>query len=405
MKKIWRNIIFCLMVAVIFLMPISAMKNYEKNSLPNAKQDFTHTVLAEYSTATWCPACRYAHATLKNIYEKGWFPFYYVSFVFDKNTRASSRLEEYNVYYIPFVAFDGGYKVNVGAEAGGATQDEYNESIIASGNLPVWNIDASLSVAWLGNATMDIKVTVQNNEALDYDGHLRVYVTEITSARGWRDHGGNLYTFAFLDYAFNQQIHVGAKGAWQDSVVWDGNEHTDGYGNDFGNISQDNIMVIAAVFNPTCHQGYAVPPNENPFDAYYVDETVADVPTKNSPPISPTIEGPTTGKAGTEYEYTFVSTDPDGDDVYYYIDWGDGTNSSWIGPYNPGEEISLSHAWNEKGTYVISAKCKDSNDVESDWNTLEISMPKTFHSITPLLERINEWLWQIFEEMFPSFNT
>jgi len=303
------------MVAVIFLMPISAMKNYEKNSLPNAKQDFTHTVLAEYSTATWCPACRYAHATLKNIYEKGWFPFYYVSFVFDKNTRASSRLEEYNVYYIPFVAFDGGYKVNVGAEAGGATQDEYNESIIASGNLPVWNIDASLSVAWLGNATMDIKVTVQNNEALDYDGHLRVYVTEITSARGWRDHGGNLYTFAFLDYAFNQQIHVGAKGA------------------------------------------------------------------------------------------TFVSTDPDGDDVYYYIDWGDGTNSSWIGPYNPGEEISLSHAWNEKGTYVISAKCKDSNDVESDWNTLEISMPKTFHSITPLLERINEWLWQIFEEMFPGFNT
>ncbi|KAA0012294.1 MAG: hypothetical protein FE041_03795 [Thermoplasmata archaeon] len=37
-------------------------------------------------------------------------------------------------------------------------------------------------------------------------------------------------------------------------------------------------MVIAVVFNSEKHEGYAVPPNENPFDAYYVDETVASIP-------------------------------------------------------------------------------------------------------------------------------
>jgi hypothetical protein len=33
-------------------------------------------------------------------------------------------------------------------------------------------------------------------------------------------------------------------------------------------------MVIAAVFNDEWNQGYSYPPSENPFDAYYVDDTV-----------------------------------------------------------------------------------------------------------------------------------
>lgn len=36
-----------------------------------------------------------------------------------------------------------------------------------------------------------------------------------------------------------------------------------------------------------------------------------------------TIEGPPNGKAGTEYEYTFTTIDSEGDDIYYYIEWGD----------------------------------------------------------------------------------
>jgi hypothetical protein len=32
--------------------------------------------------------------------------------------------------------------------------------------------------------------------------------------------------------------------------------------------------------------------------------------------------GPTSGRVGVEYTYTFVATDPEGDNVSYCIDWG-----------------------------------------------------------------------------------
>jgi len=56
----------------------------------------------------------------------------------------------------------------------------------------------------------------------------------------------------------------------------------------------------------------------------------------NDPPEKPTINGPTSAKTGEDHKYTFVTTDPDGDDVYYFVDWGDETNSSWLGPSNSG---------------------------------------------------------------------
>ena len=40
-----------------------------------------------------------------------------------------------------------------------------------------------------------------------------------------------------------------------------------------------------------------------------------------------------------------VATDPDGDNVLYYIDWGDGTNSGWLGPYPSGQQASAQKTW------------------------------------------------------------
>jgi hypothetical protein len=48
---------------------------------------------------------------------------------------------------------------------------------------------------------------------------------------------------------------------------------------------------------------------------------------KNQPPNAPNIDGPSNGKPNTEYTFTFVSTDPDGDAVMYNVDWGDGDPS------------------------------------------------------------------------------
>ena len=88
----------------------------------------------------------------------------------------------------------------------------------------------------------------------------------------------------------------------------------------------------------------------------------------NDPPDPPTITGPAIGGVGIEYEYTFVTTDPDDDKVYYYIEWGDGDVEEWIGLYDSDEEVILGHTWSETGEYTIRAKAKDLYDIEGDWS-------------------------------------
>ncbi len=107
----------------------------------------------------------------------------------------------------------------------------------------------------------------------------------------------------------------------------------------------------------------------------------AGFPTKsNQPPNEPTIIGPTEGEPGVEYEYTFNATDPDTEDVYYFIDWGDDNYSGWIGPYPSGEDIIVNHTWDEMGTYNLSAKAKDVYDDEGNW-----SDPLIVHIVAPQL--------------------
>ncbi len=69
--------------------------------------------------------------------------------------------------------------------------------------------------------------------------------------------------------------------------------------------------------------------------------------------------------------------DPDGDDdVFYYINWDDGTVEEWIGPYKTDETIHIKHTFEENKNYNIKAKTKDINGMESSWTILEFSMTK-----------------------------
>ena len=89
---------------------------------------------------------------------------------------------------------------------------------------------------------------------------------------------------------------------------------------------------------------------------------------ENLPPNPPTITGPTTGNSGIEYNYSFSTTDPDGDDVYYWISWGDDTHNGWQGPYPSGQNITVSHSWDNPGFYEVEAKAKDTYGAQSNWN-------------------------------------
>jgi len=118
------------------------------------------------------------------------------------------------------------------------------------------------------------------------------------------------------------------------------------------------------------------------------------------PPSTPSISGPSQGKPGVLYKYTFTTTDPDGDMVYYYIDWGDDQVSEWIGPYASGEIAIVNHQWDEKGTYIIQAKAKDTYDVESDWGTLEVAIPvNVVLSQMPFLSRLVSQVRLFFESL------
>ena len=496
--------------------------------------------------------------------------------------------------------------------------------------------------------------------------YLPAVCSEVSMAMvmGWYDTNGDPYTFPFLDYAFDEDINLGAGASWEETAEWNGKEYNNGQGDDFGIITQDNTMVIAAVFNDEWHQGYSRPPSSNPFDAYYVDEadgclggtdtdpktfdvyfgdtnppskvasntsnlsylpgtldlettyywqivvwddqgssitgpiwhfttrgndapyvpsdpdpedgetdvdidvslswtggdpdedevtydiyfgdstpppkvksnqtsTTYDPPGEldfdttyvwkivawdpfnyssagpiwsftteenlppyspsdpdpedgeidvvitsdlswtggdpnsgdsvtydiyfgmtnpppliesnyiytiyyldnleldttyywqivakdsqdltttgdvwhfitesvpNEPPGKPTINGPLSGKPKVKSEYTFQATDPEGEDVYYYIEWGDGDIEEWDGPHKSGEEVKLNHSWDEKETFDIRAKAKDIHGYEGEWGTLKITIPKNLYFNFNF--KLLNWIFTqfpIFEKIF-----
>jgi photosystem II stability/assembly factor-like uncharacterized protein len=89
----------------------------------------------------------------------------------------------------------------------------------------------------------------------------------------------------------------------------------------------------------------------------------------NQPPNIPEIpDGPDTGATNIEYTFTTSTTDPEGEDVYYKFNWGDGTISDWIGPYPSGNTGESSYIWSTSGNFEIRVKAKDINEAESDWS-------------------------------------
>jgi len=116
------------------------------------------------------------------------------------------------------------------------------------------------------------------------------------------------------------------------------------------------------------------------------------------PNVPPKPVGKKTGVTGMEYTYSVSNIDPDGDDMTYIFEWGDGT-------YNctdlvaSGDTASYSHIWETGGSYNIRVKCLDIYGQESDWSDpLSITMPRTrsmmrFSLFFDILEK--------FKEQFP----
>ncbi|MCX6667843.1 MAG: hypothetical protein NTV74_06390 [Euryarchaeota archaeon] len=91
-------------------------------------------------------------------------------------------------------------------------------------------------------------------------------------------------------------------------------------------------------------------------------------PHPSEPPAQPTKPaGRTYGLWNLEYTYTSGTTDPNGDQIYYLFDWGDGT-SDWVGPYSSGQTGTASHIWTVLGTYEVKVKARDVWGAGSIWS-------------------------------------
>jgi len=114
------------------------------------------------------------------------------------------------------------------------------------------------------------------------------------------------------------------------------------------------------------------------------------------------IIGPSEVVPGTEYTYEFWVYDYETDDVYLLIDWGDQTNSGWLGPYNPTSPDlpSANHIWDEKGSYMLKAKVKDEHDFESDWYVKGVTTSKNKEIGMPFIDFLKE-LMQNHPNIFP----
>jgi len=238
-------------VSVLFIMIFSSFigatsstntninNDFLKNNSSDKLEDYTHTVMVEACTASWCPPCATAASVMHDIFYSGDYDFYYVALVSDKNGYASGRCGELGASSIPDYVFDGGYTRHVGT---GGIPYAYEYRIDQCGERDVKDIDLDLNIIWNDDASIDVDLDITNNEASSYNGHVHVFVTEIISR--WNTNNGKPYHFAMIgNYAFNENVEVNSGDTSQLSTTWDGAQ----YG--FSDLEEDNVFIIATIYD------------------------------------------------------------------------------------------------------------------------------------------------------------
>jgi hypothetical protein len=64
--------------------------------------------------------------------------------------------------------------------------------------------------------------------------------------------------------------------------------------------------------------------------------------------------------------WNITTTDPDGDDIYLQIDWGDGTFQNWFGPFHSDEKVPVNHTYSH-GNFGMRARAKDTYGAIGPW--------------------------------------
>jgi hypothetical protein len=152
----------------------------------------------------------------------------------------------------------------------------------------------------------------------------------------------------------------------------------------------ENGSQVTRFISPTNDGGYIVTAMTGPMgntlsDAILLKLTSFD----NQQPSKPTIDGKHKGKPNTNYTFTASSTDPDGDNLSYMWDWGDGNYSEWL------TTPTATYSWTTEDKFEIKVIVKDEHGYESIW-----SDPFTFSTPRNRAMTFNSLLMKILEH-FP----
>ena len=116
----------------------------------------------------------------------------------------------------------------------------------------------------------------------------------------------------------------------------------------------------------------------------------------NNPPGAPDISGPTNGNSGQSITFTFSAEDPDGDDVRFLINWGDGDSdtTTYVGS---GDDQTASHSWKgDEKVFTLSVRAEDANGLAGPASTFDITIPRSRAKLYDLFD--------IFPNLFRLLN-
>jgi hypothetical protein len=109
------------------------------------------------------------------------------------------------------------------------------------------------------------------------------------------------------------------------------------------------------------------------------------------PPLKPTRpDGPSSVQKFSEKKFIFSAEDPESDEVYFYIDWGQG-DMELKGPYYSGEKATIKHRWSDEKTYNIRYMAIDNFGAYSEWSdplTISVSRNKQSRIILDFFEKL-----------------
>ena len=200
-----KKIISILIIGIIVLsgFAVNALKN-KSNNINQISEDFTHKVLLEIGNTQFCGGCDFWNKDVYDLYSTGDYDFEYVNMIvygpdgFNDilNLEAFDWNNLYNISKYPTTILDGNFR-----------KLQYQPytlpfTIEECGIRDVRKISAIISLQWLGNATIEINISIENNEDIPYNGYIRVAITEITSR--YNTVNNSKFNFGFLDYAFNK---------------------------------------------------------------------------------------------------------------------------------------------------------------------------------------------------------